>query len=192
MRGPPVALPRKRSRPFSTNPMSCLFIPTACQEEALEFLERTIKKKGGPLLLEGVAGVGKTATGIELLKRLSNKKVLAALILEPPRKESDLIGNINEELGATTEPGSIKEQLLSLGMRVSQNKTQGGHSIIIIDRAEALTDGCLKLVQYLARLKTLQVVLIAGEELKGRLELPDFRELSEKLLARFTLNPFSE
>ncbi|MEE9542475.1 MAG: AAA family ATPase, partial [Thermodesulfobacteriota bacterium] len=178
--------------PFSPGPISCLLVPTSSQKEALEFLERTIKKKGGPLLLEGTAGVGKTATGIELLKRLSNKKILAALILDPPARELELIRSINAELGATTESVSIKEQLLNLGMRVSQNRTQGGHTIIVIDRAETLTDGCLKLVQYLARLKTLQLVLIAGPKLKARLAQPDFRELSEKLITRFNLNPFSE
>jgi type II secretory pathway predicted ATPase ExeA len=183
---------RFESDPFSPGPLNCLFTPTTNQNEALEFLERTIKKKAGPLLLEGAEGLGKTAIGIELLKRLSNKKILAAMILEPPGRELDLIKSINEELGATAESGLIKELLLSLGMRVSQNKTQGGHTIIIIDRAERLTDGCLKLVQYLARLKTLQLVLIAGEELKDRLALPNFKELNEKLIARFNLNPFSE
>lgn len=175
--------------PFSDVPMDRPLNLSAGQEEALEFLLRSIKKKGGPLLLEGEKGAGKTTLLLELLKKLSNTRTLSAVILDPPKKELNLIKAVNEEVGSPTEAASVKEQLLSLGMRISQNKIQSGHTVIIIDEAHKLTDGCLKLLQYLARLKSLQIILLSEPGMGSRLATPPFKELDGKVLARAVIQP---
>jgi type II secretory pathway predicted ATPase ExeA len=178
--------------PFTEEPIERFFSSSSGQANALEFLVRGVKKKAGPLLLEGVKGAGKTTLVLELLKKLSNTKTLAASILDPPDKELQLIRAINAELNSSTETSSIKEQLLSLGMRISQNKIQSGHTVIIIDEAHTLTDGCLKLVQYLARLKSLQIILLSEPGMGARLATPPFKELDDKVLARSEIRAFTE
>lgn len=158
---------------------------------ALEGVVKDIKNRTGPILLEGVEGAGKTAFSLELLKRLADEKVLAAYVLKPDKKEILLIKAINAEFGSLTESSSVKDELLSLGMRVSQNRTQGGHTLIIINNAHLLTPGCVKLVQYLSRLKTLQILLIAGPFFSESLKAPEFQELDKKLLSRYSLNPLT-
>jgi type II secretory pathway predicted ATPase ExeA/tetratricopeptide (TPR) repeat protein len=177
--------------PFSTEPHDRFRITPAGQAETLETILSAIQKKEGPIVVEAEEGSGKTTLLIELLRSLSNKKTLAAAILTPAKRELQLIKTINAELHATTESRSIKEQLLSLGMRVSQNNSQGGSTIIVLDRAEELTTGCLKLIQYLARLKSLQIILIGTPGISDRLAEPDFAELNRKSLVRLGIAPLS-
>jgi general secretion pathway protein A len=157
------------------------------QNAALEALARAVRKKTGPVLLEGAAGTGKTTVLLELLKRLSSDKVLSAIILKPAGRELDLIKEINKGLGCAVEAPTVKEQLLNLGMRVSQNRIQGGSTLVIIDEAHRLTSGCLKLIQYLSRLKAVQLLLSGEPSLGEKLKAADFQELDAKLSSRITL-----
>jgi len=177
--------------PFTACPEPRFLVPVEGQTQAVDFIVKAVKKKAGPVLVTGAEGSGKTTVMLELLNRLSNEKVLAAALTRPPDKELDLMKEINREVGSPTEASSIKEQLLNLGMRVSQNKINGGHTIIVIDSAHRLTAGCIKLIQYLSRLKTLQIILLAGPELSARLKDPDFRELDTRLSLRLDIAPMS-
>jgi len=162
------------------------------QTAVLESLARAIRKKTGPVLLEGGDGTGKTTVILELLKRLSTDKVLSALVLKPAGREMDLIKEINKGLGCPAEASTVKEQLLNLGMRVSQNRIQGGSTLVIIDEAHRLSNGCLKLIQYLSRLKAVQLLLSGEPSLAGKLKTPEFQELDEKLSSRITLTDLSK
>lgn len=154
------------------------------QSAALDLLVRAVRKHSGPVLLEGAQGAGKTTVLLELLKRISQDKVLAALVLKPPARELDFVKELNSGMGSGSDARTVKDQLLNLGMRVSQNKIQGGLSLVVIDEADSISPGCLKLVQYLTRLKTLQIILSAGPGLEARLKEPEFRELDERLTTR--------
>lgn len=177
--------------PFSRAPDPKYAYLSGSRQEAMESLLRAVKKRSGPVLLTGAAGTGKTTLVLELLRRLSSEKILPAVVLRPPERELVLIKEINSEVGVTTESDSIKEQLLALGMRVSQNKIQGGHTLLVIDQAHHLTPGCLKLVQYLTRLKSLQIVLSAEPSLEERLKEADFTELDHKVAARVPIYSLS-
>ncbi|MBI2399930.1 MAG: AAA family ATPase [Deltaproteobacteria bacterium] len=162
------------------------------QTAVLESLLRAIRKKTGPVLLEGGGGTGKTTVILELLKKLSSDKVLSALVLKPAGREMDLIKEINRGLGCPAEASTVKEQLLNLGMRVSQNRIQGGSTLVIIDEAHRLSNGCLKLIQYLSRLKAVQLLLSGEPSLAEKLKTPEFQELGEKLSSRITLSDLSK
>lgn len=180
-----------REDPFTGAPEEKYLITSGGQSVAMDSLVKSIKKRSGPLLVEGGEGAGKTTIALELLKRLSNEKILCTLVLKPQEKELQLIKAINSEVGSPSDSPSIKEQLLNLGMRVSQNKIQGGHTVLMIDDAHLLNDGCLKLIQYLSRLKTMQILLFAGPELSGRLKGPDFKELDQKLASVISVGPLT-
>ena len=178
--------------PFGAIPPETPATLSAGQEQALGFLTDGLRKMSGPILLMGPDGSGKTFLIPELLKRLSDEKFLFAALLAPQAKELDLIKAINAEVGAASDSGSVKEQLLSFGMRVSQNKIQGGHTLIIIDESDRLSAGCIKLIQYLSRLKTLQIMLVGEPSFLERLSSPEFGELKERLKTVHELKPFTE
>lgn len=177
--------------PFEAAPDLKYLDISPVRAKTLDAVINDIKKKSGPVLLEGVEGAGKSAFCLELLKRLSGEKVICAYLLKPEKREIRLMKAINHEFGCATDSASAKDELLSLGMRVSRNRTEGGHCIIIIDEADQLTPGGVKLVQYLARLKTLQLVLVAGPHFSDSLKAPEFLELDKKLERRYSLNPLT-
>ena len=171
--------------PFSPVPGRVTLTPG--QTAALEAVARAVRKKSGPVFLEGEAGSGKTTVLLELLKKLSSDKMLSALVLRPPVRELELIKEINRGLGCGVGSQAVKEQLLGLGMRVSQNRIQGGSTLVIIDEAHRLTHGCLKLIQYLSRLKAVQLLLSGESSLSETLEAPEFQELAGKISSKTTL-----
>jgi len=177
--------------PFTPSPKERFMVLVEGQKKALDFVVKAVQKKSGPVLVTGPEGFGKTVVLLDMLKRLSNEKVLAAALLAPPEKELDLMKAINAEVASPTEDTSIKEQLLNLGMKVSQNKINGGHTVIIIDQAQRLTAGCVKLIQYLSRLKTLQIILLSAPELATRLKDSDYRELDTRLAQRIEVGPMT-
>lgn len=162
------------------------------QSAAIETLLRAVRKKTGPVFLKGASGTGKTTILLELLKRLSSDKVLASIVLKPASRELDFIREINKGLGVEASAPTVKEELLNLGMRVSQNRIQGGSTIIIVDEAHRLTNGCLKLIQYLSRLKAVQLLLSGEAALDERIKTTDFQELDGKLSARVELSDLSK
>ncbi len=168
--------------PFTAAPEQRFLAASGGREKTLGALLEGIKKNIGPLLVEGPDGAGKTTLLIELIKKLSNEKILCACIVKPEEKEIQLIQAINAELGVKKGKGTVKEELLNLGLKVSQNKVRGGHTIIIIDNAETLSRGCLKFIQYLTRLKTLQTVLFARTSFADKISRDiELKELKEKL-----------
>ncbi|MBI5453242.1 MAG: AAA family ATPase, partial [Deltaproteobacteria bacterium] len=177
--------------PFRDIPQKPSFSP-ASRGEVLDAIKRSVMRRSGPIFVGGAKGAGKTTFIIDLLHKLSDEKVLTAAVLKPPSRELDLIKAINAEVGGTSEANSVKEQLLSFGMRVSQNKIQGGHTLIIIDDSDRLSAGCLKLIQYLSRLKTLQMVLVGEPSFLERLSSPEFAELKERVKTVHELKPFTE
>jgi len=179
------------SDPFAQMPAPKHAYHSGSRAEAMELVLRAVKKRSGPVILIGAAGTGKTTLVIDLLRKLSHDKVLPAVILRPPARELVLIKDINTEVGVVNDSDTIKEQLLALGMRVSQNKIQGGHTLLIIDQAHNLTAGCLKLIQYLSRLKSLQIVLAAEPSFEEKLKAADFTELDHKITARVRLYSLS-
>lgn len=177
--------------PFEAFPGQGHLLVTDAGGQAVEAFLKAVRKKTGAVIVSGGPGAGKTTFLLEALKKLSGEKVLASIILDPPDTELKLMHAINAEVGSAIESSSVKEQLLSFGMRVSQNRIQGGHTLIIIDRAHLLTDGCLKLVQYLCRLKSVQIALFSEPALEERLGAHGFSELASKVSTRIGLAPLS-
>ncbi len=175
--------------PFEKTPDSRFMTLPASRADLLEKVLKDIRTQTEPVLITGPEGSGKTTFALEIIRSLSADKALVCYIGEPPEKELLLVREINADFGVQTESATTKELLLSLGMRVTQNRIQGGRAIIIIDNAERLSPGCLKLIQYLSRIRSIQLVLVAAPDLVVRLQDPDLAELDAKILVRHSLEP---
>lgn len=175
--------------PFEKTPDSRFMTLPASRADLLEKVLKDIRTQTEPVLITGPDGSGKTTFALEIIRSLSTDKALVCYIGEPPEKELLLVREINAEFGVQTESATTKELLLSLGMRVTQNRIQGGRALIIIDNAERLSPGCLKLIQYLSRIRSIQLVLVAAPDLVVRLKDPDLAELDAKILVRHSLEP---
>ncbi len=178
-----------RDDPFEEVPDNRFLSLPASRTDLLEKVLKDIRAQTEPVLVTGPDSSGKTTFALEIIRSLATDKALVCYINEPPEKELLLVKELNAEFGVQTESATTKELLLSLGMRVTQNRIQGGRALIIIDNAERLNTGCLKLIQYLSRIRSIQILLVAGPALSERLQNPDFAELDAKILARHVLEP---
>ena len=172
--------------PFAELPEARYFFSYAGATSVLDSITDTVKKQTGHILVQGAPGTGKTFTAFELIRRLSDEKIMAALLLNSIPEKRLLLKAINTEFKCYTA-GSLKDDLLNLTMAVEQNHLQGGHAIIIVDRAHELTDDCLLLLGEFMRHKYLQIIFFGLPTLTGRLYGPIFRELSSKLTVRLTI-----
>ncbi len=152
-------------------------------------LLKALEEGSGPLMVTGPVGVGKTLMALELLKKLSGRKFLTALVIDPPNDELSLIKAINNELSNTTSSDSLKEQVHSLNQRIELNKSQKGRTLLIIDEAQKAEFAGLKLLEQLSRNRDLQVVLLVDVGLCELLREPWLKELDRRITNRLELKP---
>lgn len=173
--------------PFNEIPDSRYFFTHTGAAAVLDNILDAVKKQTGHIFAQGAPGSGKTFTAFELLRRLSDEKIMAAFLLNSIPEKRLLLKAIDTEFRCYTA-GSLKDDLLSLTMAVEQNHLHGGHAIIIVDNANELPDECLLLLGELMRHKYLQVILFGLPALTGRLYGPALRELNSKLTMRLTIS----
>jgi len=149
-----------------------------------------IKRRAGHILVQGSPGSGKTSAAFELIRRLNGEKIMVAFLLDAYGDKRPLLKAIDAEYRCTTT-GSLKDDLLSLTMAIEQNHLKGGGALIVIDRANELSDDCLMLVGELMRHQHLQIVLFGLPVLAARLKTPAFREPNSKLTVHQTIAPIS-
>lgn len=179
--------------PFGDPPEPRYFLDFPGVEAPLTAVLDAITRREGHILIQGVSGSGKTAAVFELLRRLSlsGDKVMCAFMLDPSKDKRVLLRSINSEFQYTTQPSTLKEDLLSLAMTVEQNHLHGGHTLIIIDRAHELNNESLALLGELGRHHYLQLLLLAAPAFTVQLKTPVLKELSARLTIRQTVAPLS-
>ncbi len=157
--------------------------------EAFGSLMKCIDEGGGPVMLTGPEGSGKTLLALELVRNLSGRRFLCALVLDPPGDEVSFIKTINSELFNRTGADTLREQVQSLNQRLALNKSQNGRTVVIIDEAQKAEFTGLKLLEQLLRNEDLGVVLIGDERLGGLVEEPWLKELERNMRNRLELRP---
>ena len=71
------------------------------------------------------------------------------------------------------------------------------HVLLIIDEAQNLSETSLEDIRMLSNLQTddkilLQIMLVGQPELKMRLQMPDLRQLAQRIAVNYHLTPLSE
>lgn len=180
--------------PFSFAPYAAETSLSASQKDGLDFLLKSEHEMAGPVLLTGRDAIGKTVIALELLRTLSGRKLSAGVVLNPPEDELGFVNALCRETGAGKEDNrpvdtasDVKTGLLRLDMRVSELNAQSMQTMMIIDRAETLSAGCVKIMEHVMRLKGASLVLIADPAIEARLRSSQFKGLDAEILSRFSL-----
>ena len=166
--------------------------------DALAHLVYGVGEGGGFVQLTGEVGTGKTTLCRCLLEQLP-ENVDVALILNPRVTGQELIASLCDELqidypkdAATSKPiiDALNEYLLDAHSR-------GRRIVMIIDEAQNLETDALEQVRLLTNLETtteklLQIILIGQPELRDLLDRDDLRQLSQRITARYHLDPIDK
>jgi len=179
-----------RETPFGVTPDPRFFYLGRTHEQALSSLCYGIEQRLGFVLVTGEVGTGKTLLCRALLERLGNQ-TSTALILNPCLEPLELLRVIVADLGiaATGEtPGLIE----SLNGFLLAKLRLGEHVVLIIDEAQTLPNESLEQIRLLSNLETdreklLQIVLVGQPELLAKLNLPQLRQVNQRITVRCNL-----
>ncbi len=182
-------------RPFSIAPDPRFLYMSRKHREALAHLLYGIGDAGGFVQLTGEVGTGKTTICRCFLEQMP-EHVDVALILNSRVTATELLASLCDELGIAypEETDSIKTLIDRLNAHLLEAHGKGRRTVLIIDEAQNLSAEALEQIRLLTNLETsqaklLQIILIGQPELRQLLAREDLRQLSQRITARYHLQP---
>lgn len=185
------------SAPFSIAPDPNFLYLTEKHQEALAHLEYSTAQKGGFVLLTGEIGTGKTTLCRHFLKSVP-EQYQTAFIFNPKISSEELLATICDEFTIARPDGaaSIKQLTDLVNVRLLEIHASGKNALLLIDEAQNLTMEVLEQIRLLTNLETtehklLQIILIGQPQLRTLLRREELRQLSQRIVARYHLEPLS-
>lgn len=183
-------------RPFTIAPNPKYLFMSERHREALAHLVFGVGESGGFVLLTGEVGTGKTTVCRCLLEQLPENTDIA-FILNPKLTAIELLQTLCDDLEldfGIEENASMKTLNDVLNRHLLKAHGEGRHTVLLIDEAQNLSADVLEQVRLLTNLETnekklLQIILIGQPELKIMLQQNELRQLSQRITARYHLEP---
>ncbi len=187
-----------KENPFKITPDPEYFYLSSEHLEALESIIYGIVNGEGFLLLVGGIGTGKTTLSRVLLKKLRDK-VVSSLVLNPFLNDREFLETVLWDFGLIPETGASKKELIDQlnEFLLKDVAPSGKRALLIIDEAQNLGLDVLEQIRILSNLETdkdklLQILLMGQEELYFKLQLPELRQLDQRISVRFYLKPLKK
>jgi general secretion pathway protein A len=181
--------------PFSIAPDPRYLYMSRRHQEALAHLLYGVNAGGGFVLLTGEVGAGKTTVCRCLLEQIP-ESCDVAYIFNPKLTVAELLSTICAEFGITCPPGntSVKVYIDRINAYLLDAHARGRHTVLIIDEAQNLSADVLEQLRLLTNLETnqrklLQIILLGQPELAAMLARPELRQLAQRIIARYHLEP---
>ena len=183
--------------PFSIAVNPKYLFMSARHRDALAHLLYGVGTGGGFILLTGEVGTGKTTINRCLLEQLPDDTDIA-IILNPALDAEELLATVCDEFGIEYDPGNttLKELTDKLHGFLLENHAKGRNTVLLIDEAQHLQFDVLEQIRLLTNLETntqklLQIILVGQPELSAMLAKPELRQLSQRITARYDLQPLN-
>lgn len=180
-----------KEHPFGMTPDPRFLFLSRKHREALASLSFGIGKRKGFVMITGEIGTGKTTICRALLSKI--RDINTALILNPVLSDSELLSAIVEDFGQVNS-GSVKSNIDMLNRFLLEATKNRRNNVVIIDESQNLSQKALEMVRLLSNLETekeklLQIVLVGQPELKEKLESNELRQLNQRIVVRYHLEP---
>ncbi len=186
-----------KESPFSLTPDPQYLFMSGRHREGLAHLLYGVQQSGGFVQLTGEIGSGKTTLCRCLIRQLPPDTDIA-LILNPRLTVTELLAAVCDELRVPypEKTTSVKVLVDALNERLLESHGQRRRTVLIIDEAQNLDGDVLEQVRLLTNLETaqeklLQIILIGQPELLAILKSRRLRQLSQRITARYHLEPLS-
>lgn len=186
-----------KKKPFSIVPDPGYFFMSLGHREALAHLMYGVTNEGGFVLLTGEVGAGKTTVCRRFLELLP-EDVEVAFILNPKVTAEELLATICDEfrIPYPEDTTSVKSFVTRINNYLLDLHEIGRKAVLIIEEAQNLKPEVLEQIRLLTNLETkqrklLQMIMLGQPELRDMLFQPQFRQLSQRITARYHLGPLS-
>jgi general secretion pathway protein A len=182
-------------KPFNMTPDPRFLYLTAGHREALAQLTYAVREGQGFMVLTGDVGTGKTTLIRTLLEQLEGNTA-AAVVVNPTLPFDGILEYVLEDFGVSKAGATQAQRLFALNSFLIERHRAGQKSVIIIDEAQHLAPATLEQVRLLsnfqaARATLLQILLVGQPELRARLDLPELRQLKQRIALRCTIGPLA-
>lgn len=184
-----------KEKPFNATPDPRFLYLTPGHREALAQLVYGVQESRGFIVLTGEIGTGKTTLLRALLQRLDGNTA-AAFVFSSTLTFDGLLEYILEDYGISKNGGSRAQRLVALNNFLIERRRMGQNTVLILDEAQNLDASTLEDIRLLSNFETpteklLQILLVGQPELKAKLQLPELRQLKQRIGLRCSIPPLS-
>src|SRR5215470_1731245 len=180
-------------KPFNATPDPKFLYPTPQHRDALAQLTYGVQEQRGFIVLTGDVGTGKTTLLNALLRRLDGSTAVA--VVTNSRLSFDgILEYVLEDFGIGKADQTRAQRLMALNTFLIERRRTGQNTVLILDEAQNLDADTLEEVRLLSNFETptdklLQIVLAGQPELKAKLDLPQLRQLKQRVGLRCRITP---
>ena len=182
-------------KPFNATPNPKFLHMTPGHREALAQLLYGTQERKGFIVLTGNVGTGKTTLLHALCQRLNGQSAVS-FVVNSTLPFDGLLEYVLEDLGIAKTGESRAQRLIALNHFLIERERAGQNTVLIIDEAQNLDVATLEQIRLLSnfetpRSKLLQILLVGQPELKARLNLPELRQLKQRVGLRCQIPPLT-
>lgn len=182
-----------KENPFNVSPDPRYLFLTKQIEETISSLMYGIETRKGIITLTGEVGTGKTTLINRILEWLRQSGTRTAFLFNSRMNSSQLFDFVLAEFEIPCESRSKSQQLMKLNQWLLERYRAGETAVLILDEAQNLTFPVLEETRLLTNLETateklLQIVLSGQPELDEKLNLPQLRQLRQRIMIRCKTN----
>jgi general secretion pathway protein A len=184
-----------RETPFAPTPDPKFLFQSARHREALAQLIYGVRERKGFIVLTGEIGTGKTTLLRTLLERL-NADTPVAYVHNSALNIEGLLEYVLQDWGVKSTANSHAQRLFELNEFLIDQHRKGGTPVLVIDEAQNLSVETLEAVRMLSNFETtnqklMQILLVGQPELRLKLDLPELRQLKQRIGLRCHIAPLS-
>jgi general secretion pathway protein A len=182
--------------PFNLSPDPAFFYRSEQHEEALANLVYGVQARKGFIVLSGEVGTGKT-TMLECLRDyLESQYIEFAFLFNSRITVEQFFEMIAYDLNLPCARTSKTEVLFALNQLLVEQAQDNRTVVLIVDEAHNLEWEVLEEIRLLGNLenrhgKLLQIILAGQPELDRKLDAPNLRQLKQRIVLRYNLQPFT-
>jgi general secretion pathway protein A len=184
-----------REAPFSPTPDPRFLFQSTRHREALAQLVYGVRERKGFIVLTGEVGTGKTTLLRTLLERL-DADTRVAYVHNSALPIEGLLEYILQDWGVKSTAATHAQRLFELNEFLIGQHRQGQSPVLVIDEAQNLAIETLEAVRLLSNFETnnqklMQILLVGQPELRDKLNVPELRQLKQRIAMRCHISPLS-
>ena len=182
-------------KPFNSTPDPRFLYLSPGHREALAPLHYGAQERKGFIVLTGEVGTGKTTLVQTLLQKLDSNTAVA-YVFNSTMPFDDMLEYMLADLGIAKREESRAQRIMALNDFLIERERARQNTVLIIDEAQNLSAETMEQVRLLSNFETattklLQILLVGQPELKAKLDLPELRQLKQRVGLRCQIPPLT-
>ena len=164
---------------------------------AIGYLKFALHSEEGFIVITGKPGTGKTTLINEVVSQLDPREVEVATLVTTAYEAEDLLHMIASAFDLKPDASKKSNVLLEIERFLRKKHAEGKRVLLIVDEAQGLKRDAVEELRLLSNLQIdgkplLQTFLIGQEEFRSVIELPEFEQLRQRVIASSHLEALSE